>query len=76
MSPIKLDDDNDTIKKKLVLVSRFLEMFVVFRSIKYRNYAHSSIRYTMYSLVKEIRDKNVDELISKNTKSSMLREKS
>ena len=62
MSPIKLEDDNETVKKKLSLVSKFLEMFVVFRAVNYRNYAHSSIRYTMYTLVKEIRDKNVKEL--------------
>lgn len=62
MAPITLQDDNDTIKKKIALVSTYLETFTVFRSVNYRNYSHSSIRYTMYSLVKEIRNKNVDEL--------------
>jgi len=62
MSPIKLEDDEKTINKKFALVSKFLEIFVVFRSVNYRNYAHSSIRYTMYSLVKEIRGKGVKEL--------------
>lgn len=62
MAPITLQDDEETIIKKLALVSRYLEMFIVFRSVNYRNYTHSSIRYTMYSLVKEIRDKNVKEL--------------
>lgn len=62
MSPINLGDNEITIKKKLALISRYLEMFVVFRSVNYKKYAHSSIRYTMYSLVKEIRDKSVEEL--------------
>lgn len=62
MAPINLDDNEETIRKKLSLVSKYLEMFIVFRSINYRNYSHSSIRYTMYSLVKELRDKDVDEL--------------
>lgn len=62
MAPITLQDDEKTIIKKLALISRYLEMFVVFRSVNYRNYSHSSIRYTMYSLVKEIREKNVKEL--------------
>lgn len=62
IAPINISDDEETINKKLALVSRFLEMFVVFRAINYRNYAHSSIRYTMYSLVKEIRGKSVGEL--------------
>jgi len=62
MAPITLQDSQEIIKKKLALVSRFLEMFVVFRYVNYKSCAHSTIRYTMYSLVKEIRDKNMDEL--------------
>jgi uncharacterized protein with ParB-like and HNH nuclease domain len=62
MAAINAWDDDNTINKKLSLVSRFLEMFVVFRAVNYKNYSHSSIRYTMYSLVKEIRGKNVQEL--------------
>lgn len=63
MAPITLQDNSETIRKKLALVSKYLEMFVVFRSVNYRNYSHSSIRYTMYSLVKEIRGKDVNELV-------------
>lgn len=62
MAPIKMGDDEKTIRIKLDLVSKYLEIFVVFRSLNYRNYAHSGIRYTMYSLVKDIRDKDVEEL--------------
>jgi len=62
MSPIILQDSQEITKKKLAIVSRFLEMFVVFRFVNYKSCAHSTIRYTMYSLVKEIRNKNVDEL--------------
>lgn len=62
MAPINLEDDDETIRKKLALISKYLEIFIVFRSINYRSYSHSSIRYTMYSLVKEIRDKSLDEL--------------
>jgi uncharacterized protein with ParB-like and HNH nuclease domain len=61
-APVNVGDDKATIIKKLALVSRFLEMFVVFRSVNYKNYSHSSIRYTMYTLVKEIRGKSVTEL--------------
>lgn len=64
MSPINVEDDDAIIDKKLALVSRFLEMFVAFRAVNYRNYSHSSIRYTMYSIVKEIRGKGVAELAS------------
>lgn len=62
MSPIKVEDDSKTINKKMALVSRFLETFIVYRSVNYRTLGSSSIRYTMFSLVKEIRNKDVQEL--------------
>jgi len=62
IAPIKMTDDEITILKKIALVSKFLEMFIVFRSVNYRTLAYSSIRYTMFSLIKEIRDKDLVEL--------------
>ncbi len=62
MAPIRLDDTQDVIKKKLKLVSKYLETYVVLRAINYKSYSHSAIRYTMYSLVKEVRDKDLGEL--------------
>jgi uncharacterized protein with ParB-like and HNH nuclease domain len=62
MAPITMEDTTLIIEKKIALVATYLEMFVVFRSLNNRNYSHSSIRYTMYSLVKEIRDKTIHEL--------------
>lgn len=63
MAPIKSNDDEDTIKKKLNIVARFIELFTVYRSVNYRTLAQSSIRYTLYSLVKDIRDKSPKELV-------------
>jgi len=62
-SPIKITDDNDTVKQKLQIVSKFIEAFTVSRMVNYRTISQSSIRYTIYSMVKEIRDKNCNELI-------------
>lgn len=62
LSPIKQDDDQETMEKKLALVSYYLELFVVFRSVNRRNFSHSAIRYTMYNLVKEIRDMDLEAL--------------
>ena len=62
MSPIKVADDKKTIQKKIALVSRFLETFIVYRSVNSRTLGYSSIRHTMFSLIKEIRNKNVPEL--------------
>jgi len=55
-------DDERTIRKKLALTSRFLETFLVYRAVNGRTLAYSSIRYTMFSLIKAIRNRSATEL--------------
>lgn len=62
IAPINKDDSTETINKKLNMVARYIETFVVSRSINFKKFSQSSIRYTMYALVKEIRNKSVNEL--------------
>ncbi len=62
MAPLCVDDSSDTVRQKVNLVAKFIEVFSVRRSINFKNFGASSIRYTMYSLVKEIRRKPVPEL--------------
>lgn len=62
ISPIRFDDNNEIIEKKLNMVARFIETFSVYRGANYRNFSQSAIRYTMYNLVLEIRDKSLPEL--------------
>ncbi len=63
LAPIKLTDNDNTINKKLNIVARFIETLTIYRSVNFRTLAQSSIRYTLYSIVKEVRDKSVSELI-------------
>ncbi len=62
LSPLKSTDAPDVIRRKINEVARFMEAFAVRRSVNFRKFGASSIRYTMYSLVKEIRCKNFDTL--------------
>lgn len=62
LASLSVNDDNDTVNAKLNLVAKYIETFVVKRSVNFKKFASSSIRYTMYSLVKEIRNKSLDEL--------------
>lgn len=62
MAPIINTDNEETVDKKLNMVARFIETFSVYRGVNYRNFSQSSIRYTMYNLVLEIRNKSLDEL--------------
>ena len=62
MAPLTVEDDEQTARVKLNLVARYIETFTVRRSVNYRRFAASSIRYTMYTLVKDIRGKSILEL--------------
>ena len=62
LSPLTPADSHDTADAKIDLVARYIETFVVRRSINFRKFGASSIRYTMYSLVKEIRGKDLPTL--------------
>lgn len=62
LAPLKTTDSSEIAFEKIDLVARYIETFVVRRSINFRKFASSSIRYTMYTLVKEIRRKDVHEL--------------
>lgn len=62
LAPLKTTDSSETVNEKMDLVARYIETFVVRRSVNFRKFASSSIRYTMYTLVKEIRCTDVPEL--------------
>jgi len=62
MAPINKLDDENTILEKLNTVSSFIDILVVTRAINYKGNSQSFLRYIIYSLVKEIRNKNLIEL--------------
>ncbi len=62
LAPLKTTDSSEIVNEKIDLVARYIETFVVRRSVNFRKFASSSIRYTMYTLVKEIRRKDVSDL--------------
>ncbi len=62
LAPLKSTDSADETRQKINEVARFMETFAVRRSINFRKFGASSIRYTMYSLVKELRGKDLDSL--------------
>ena len=62
LAPLKSTDSPDVTRQKISEVARFMETFAVRRSINFRKFGASSIRYTMYSLVKELRGKDLESL--------------
>jgi uncharacterized protein with ParB-like and HNH nuclease domain len=63
LAPIKPDDDANTIDKKIRLVAGYIDIFVARRVVNFRTLSYSSIVYTMFNLMKEIRHKPVEDLV-------------
>lgn len=62
LAPLKSSDSPDVTRQKINEVARYMETFAVRRSINFRKFGASSIRYTIYLLVKELRGKDLDSL--------------
>jgi len=62
LAPLRPDDSTEIIENKIALVAKYIEIFVVRRSVNFRKFSASSIRYTMYSLVKDIRGLSLESL--------------
>lgn len=62
LAPLRLDDDEQTAATKMRLVSGFIDIFIVRRMVNFRTLGYSSIKYTIFNLIKRIRDKDIDEL--------------
>jgi uncharacterized protein with ParB-like and HNH nuclease domain len=62
LAPIDKLDDEATIDEKLNIVSKFIDIYTTFRTVHQRSISQSGIRYSIYALVKSIRNKSVEEL--------------
>ena len=62
LAPLRLDDDSDTAWRKIRLVTTFADIFLARRMVNYRRNGYGTLKYTMFNLTKEIRDKDTEEL--------------
>ena len=62
LTAINYEDDSDTIKNKIDYVSRYIETFTVRRAINYRKFGQTSIKYTMFNVIKLIRSNDITTL--------------
>ena len=62
LAPLVPTDNSETAKRKINAVAKYIDAFCVRRSINYRKFGSSSIRYTMCNLVKELRGLDVEAL--------------
>jgi uncharacterized protein with ParB-like and HNH nuclease domain len=65
MSPISKIDDDTSIENKLLMVANFIDTFIVTRTILNKSITQSTIRYPMYELTKDIRNRELEPLKSR-----------
>jgi len=63
LAPLTVEDDPETVRKKIRLVSGYIDIFIARRVWNFRTLGYSSIVYTMFNLMKEIRGKEIPELV-------------
>jgi len=63
LAPIKLMDKNEIAYQKIRAVSMYLDIFIARRMVNYRTLSYSAISYTMFNLLKSIRDLELPELV-------------
>ncbi|MFY7935739.1 MAG: DUF262 domain-containing protein [Flavobacterium sp.] len=67
LSSINFVDGERTIRKKLDFVARYIETFTVRRSVNNRKFGQTAIKYTMFNVIKLIRDNDLKTLSSNLT---------
>ena len=63
LSTLLYTDEENLIKTKIDYTARFIETFTVKRSINFRKFGQTSIKYTMFNIIKSIRNNNKSLLI-------------
>jgi len=56
LSSINYGDNEQEVNKKLDFVARFIETFTVRRAVNYRKFGQTAIKYTMFNIIKLIRN--------------------
>lgn len=62
LSTLNYSDDENTVHKKLDAVARYVETFTVRRAVNYKKFGQASIKYTMFNIIKTLRNNNLSEL--------------
>tara|TARA_A100000171_G_scaffold46746_1_gene51929 strand:+ start:19668 stop:21518 length:1851 start_codon:yes stop_codon:yes gene_type:complete len=62
LAPLLSSDDKDVISQKLELVARFIETFTVRRAVNFKKFGSSSIQYTFFNIIKNIRNLELSDL--------------
>lgn len=62
LATLKHTDDDSVVVKKIDAVARYIETFTVRRAVNYKKFGQASIKYTMFNVIKSIRNNDLIEL--------------
>ena len=62
LSTLLYTDSENVVYKKIDAVARYIETFTVRRAVNYKKFGQASIKYTMFNVIKFIRNNNLSEL--------------
>ncbi|MCY4465929.1 MAG: DUF262 domain-containing protein [Chloroflexi bacterium] len=62
MAPLRLEDNVETVARKIRLVTSFADIFLARRMVHRRRSGYSALYYTMFNIAKRIRNTTVEEL--------------
>ncbi len=62
LAPLQVDDDQQTIDRKLEIVGRFTDILLAWRIWNFRATAYSTMQYAMFNVMRDIRGLGVKEL--------------
>jgi uncharacterized protein with ParB-like and HNH nuclease domain len=62
LAALSPSDDDDTFLLKTKMVAGWADIFVTRRMVNYRNFGYSTVSYTMFNHMKDIRDLDASEL--------------
>lgn len=62
MASICLEDDENTVTRKMNLTARFIDLFINSKVTKYKSVAHNNVKREIFSITKGIRNVSIAEL--------------
>ena len=65
LAPIKYEDTKETIKEKINLVARFIDLFIVNRVSNFKSVDYSTIKNYIFIVTKDIRNTDIEQLKAK-----------
>lgn len=68
LAPLCVSDNEEVINRKFYVVSSYIDIIIARRIWNFKSIAYSTMQYAMFTVMKEIRNKSLDELVTILTK--------